>query len=99
MQLLNGLQQLAGQREDLLGVSHYGFAYLGKAETPGAAVKQGGAQRLFQLLYLNGYRGLGYVQGFGGPGEAVVSSDGIEDIELVEVKLTAANLGAHSYWA
>jgi hypothetical protein len=29
----------------------------------------------------------------------VMSCDSVKDIKLVEVKLTAANLGAHSYWA
>ena len=78
--LLDGVHELAGKREDLLGVGQDRIPRFGDPQTAWPAVKQGDAQVFFQLLDLDRHRGLGDLQCLGGPGEAQVVGHHLEDI-------------------
>jgi hypothetical protein len=69
---------------DFVGGGEDFFARGGEVELFAELFDQGHANQLGELLHLLGDRGLGQVQGCGGAGEAVVTGDRFEDLELVE---------------
>ena len=80
LHLLDGVHQLLGEREYLLGVSQDRVTRFGDPQTARPPVKEGDAQELLQLLDLDRHRGLGDFHRFGRPREAQVVRDHLEDV-------------------